>query len=670
MPLPSFRSLPPRLAALFACSTVVAVPKPALVPPDPDKLLLLDRRVVDSADNARLVPGKVVKEARNPLFQADKPWENSLNNLYPNLLWDEEEGLFKLWYKCVLADPEAIAKMDGPSTVHDVGWYLLYATSRDGLAWDKPALGLFAHDGDRDTNIVARDVPNVGVFKDPRDPDPARRYKMVYDTGLGQLKTRFSSDGIHWGDPVAAKGFAPQNGDTHNNAFWDEAAGTYLWFTKLHLGERLVARAESADFLNWTNNGLVLRSTLDEGRRRQTYCLPVFRYGSVYLGYAMLYDLGNGRTVDCELAWSPDGLRWERVLPGTPLIPRGPKGSCDSECIYAMAGAPVAAGGDLLLFYGGDDFPHTGWKRHCLPCLARLPLDHFAGYEPADPDKIATVTTRPLRLAGEELRITAAAEGGRIVARALDASGAVVDESEPVAGALHDAALRWKRGGAAVRAGAELRFRFELEKAVLFALDGVELVETALPTRLSALREGEWQPRPPVAEKVGFDADAAGWTGVDRIEHHAQGGAEGGFVRVSREGRNLPIALSPATPGESPLAGDWPVRFGGRGAVISLKVRAAKEGGTVQVELFARDTSQWAFETMTVFGGDWTSVSVPLRYGWTDAEAEAAGWRRSVAGFSWEETVRNAGKLVVVPTAAGAQPSFDLDEVVVRGVAD
>lgn len=670
MTAPPSRSLTPWLAAMLACSAAASEPKPALVPLDPDKLLLLDRRVVESADNARLVPGKVAKEARNPLFQADKPWEISLNNLYPNLLWDEEEGLFKLWYKCVLADLDVIAKMDGPRTVHDVGWYLLYATSRDGLAWDKPALGLFAHDGDRATNIVARDVPNVGVFKDPQDSDASRRYKMVYDTGLGQLKTRFSPDGIHWGEPVAVRGFAPQNGDTHNNAFWDESSGTYLWFTKLYLGERLVARAESTDFLNWTNNGLVLRSTLDEGRRRQTYCLPVFRYGSLYLGYAMLYDLGNGRTVDCELAWSPDGLHWERVLPGTALIPRGPKGTYDSECVYAMAGPPVAAGGDLLIFYGGDDFPHTGWKRHCLPCLARLPLDRFAGYEPADPDKTATVTTRSLRLAGEELRLTAAAAGGRIVARALDASGAIVDESEPVTGSLHDVPLRWKQGGAAVRAGAQLRFRFDLEKAVLFALDGAELVETALPDRSSELREEIWRPRSVGAAKVEFDDDAAGWSGVDRIEHHAQGGADGGFVRVSREGRNLPIASSPAIPEASPFAGDWPVRFGGRGAVISLKVRSGKEGGKVQVELFARDTSQWAFETKTAFGKDWTGVSAPLRYGWTDAEAAAAGWRRSVAGFSWEETVRNAGKLVVVPTAAGAQPSFDLDEVEVRGVAE
>ena len=82
--------------------------RPRLIPPDPDKLLLLDRRVVALVEEARLVHGKVVKEPANPLFQADKPWENSMNNLYPNLLWDEEEGIFKLWYKCVLADADVI----------------------------------------------------------------------------------------------------------------------------------------------------------------------------------------------------------------------------------------------------------------------------------------------------------------------------------------------------------------------------------------------------------------------------------------------------------------------------------------------------------------------------------------------------------------------------------
>lgn len=117
---------------------------------------MLDRRVMLQTVNAKLSPGTVVKEPRNPLFTNYKPWENALNNLYPNVLWDEQEQVFKLWYKCVLADKDVIAQMDQPSTVHDVGWYLLYATSKDGIVWDKPKLGLHKFNGSAETNIVAR----------------------------------------------------------------------------------------------------------------------------------------------------------------------------------------------------------------------------------------------------------------------------------------------------------------------------------------------------------------------------------------------------------------------------------------------------------------------------------------------------------------------------------
>jgi hypothetical protein len=125
--------------------------------PDAAKHLVLDSRAVQSTEGLRLVLGKVEKDPHNPLFQADKPWENALNNLYPNLIYDEEEKLFKLWYKCVLADKDVIAKMMPPETVHDVGWFLCYATSKDGIAWQKPELGLVGFDGSTKRNIVAGD---------------------------------------------------------------------------------------------------------------------------------------------------------------------------------------------------------------------------------------------------------------------------------------------------------------------------------------------------------------------------------------------------------------------------------------------------------------------------------------------------------------------------------
>ncbi|MEI7822427.1 MAG: hypothetical protein WCK55_16055 [Verrucomicrobiota bacterium] len=123
---------------------------------------------------------------------------------------------------------------------------------------------------------------------------------------------------------------------------WDGRLKKYLWFTKLYLGERLVARFESEDLIRWKNTGMVLRSSAEVGKSVQTYALTPFRYGNIWLGYVMMYNVRKCRTVDCELAWSPDSITWKRVTPGVAFIPRGPKGTYDSECIYAMSGPAIA----------------------------------------------------------------------------------------------------------------------------------------------------------------------------------------------------------------------------------------------------------------------------------------------------------------------------------------
>jgi hypothetical protein len=455
--------------------------EPRIVARNPHKQLVLDSRVIESVTNARLVLGTVEKEARNPLFKADKPWENALNNLYPNVVWDEQDRVFKLWYKCVLSDKEAIAKMDGTNTIHDVGWYLLYATSRDGLAWDKPILNLHKFGG-QFNNAVTRDTPNAGVFKDVHDSDPARRYKMIYDVGMGQLRVRFSVDGIHWGNPVEPKGFGNRNGDTHNNAFWDEQLKKYVLITRLHAGERLVARFESDDFLNWRPGQpqVVLRSSTEEGKNSQTYCMPSFPYANIYLGYVMMYHVSSGRVVDCELAWSPDSVKWERVKPGVPFIPRGPDGSYDSKCIYAPAGLPVAQDDRIMIIYGGSDFPHTGWKRHCLPCLARLRIDGFAGYEPEKKDLPAVVVTQPLVATGDPLRVSADAKGGTLQVEVVETDGFKLDDCELVSSDVTDCEVKWKGGKTlAELKGKTVRLKFVIRNARLYAFSGCDVAAGA-----------------------------------------------------------------------------------------------------------------------------------------------------------------------------------------------
>ena len=616
---------PPLSASLRLLLLVVTFPlalsaaEPRILAPDDAKLLMLDTRVIERVENARLVLGRPEKEPRNPLLRADQPWENATNNYYPNVLWDAEEKIWKLWYKDVLADKDFIAKMDAPSTVHDVGWYLLYATSKDGLAWTRPALGLHKFDGSAANNAVARDCPNVGVFKDLHDPDPARRYKMVHDVGLGKPRVRFSPDGIHWTEGPEPQGFGARQGDTHNNAFYDPRLGKYLWFTKNYLGERLVTRLESDDFQTWrTVKPVVLRSTFEEGRAHQTYALTVFPYANLWLGYVMMYHVGAGRTVDVELAWSHDSITWQRVAPGQAFLPLGEKGSYDSGCIYAQAGPPVVQDGRMQIYYGGSATVHLGWKRSGDLCLARLREDGFAAYEPTDATQPAVLTTSLLRPTAQPIR--------------LNSDGDVKVETLP------------EQNG-------NVRLRLTLSPgAKLYAITGATLVKTDLPApRLEPLPRVPARPQPLVFT---FDRDAEKWQGVDAIAHHPEG-----YVSISRAKNLRPILHG------MPLEGDWSALLGGDELTLSARLRSAKPGGAVRLEIFARDVAQWTYEKLPPFTADWQTISTTIRYDWTDEQAEAAGWLPSAHGFSWRDTIRHAGKVVIVPTQAGGQESFEVDAV-------
>ena len=605
-------------ASLPACAQSPLPPQPVAILPRADHLLMLDRRVIASLENARLVVGIPRKDANNPLLIPDQPWENATNNYYPNVAWDPVSRVWNLWYKDVLADPEAIAKMDVPSTVHGVGWYLLHATSRDGALWTRPELGLHAYDHNAKNNIVARDCPNAGVFLDEQETDSARRYKMMYDVGLGNPRVRFSPDGVHWGEAVEPKGFRAQQGDTHNNGFRDPWTGKFLWFTKLYLGERLVSRLESDDFLNWRSSGVVLRSGINEGKETQTYALTAFPYANGYLGYLMLYHVKAGRTVDCELAWSADSVHWERVAPGSPLLPNGPAGSYDSGCIYAQAGAPVSKDGRVQIYYGGSSTPHLGWKRSGSLCLATLPEDGFAGFSPVDPARKGTVLTVPLR-----------PQGGAIEVRS---EGAVEVKREELSEGLFQ--LRIVLG-----AGAKV---YSIVGATLADASPRPPVEGA-PARESVKRE-------PI--RVDFKAGTAGWKALDSFTHIP----EQECVRV-RRGKGLrPFAFG------EPLPGNWPEQFGGAALQISVRLRTPEVGGVARVEIFAKDIAPWYFEWKETLSAEWQTFQTTIQYGWSDAQAKAAGWTRSEQGFSWRETLEHAGRVVVMPSGGSAE-TFDLGHV-------
>src|SRR5262249_48567216 len=112
--------------------------------------------------------------------------------------YDPKDRLFKMWY------------------LGGYGRGTGYATSPDGLRWEKPRL-----DVQKGTNIVQPDArDSATVWLDLAGDDPLRPYKLFRshsEAGRFGLSVYFSADGIHWGERVLRTGSC---GD-RTTAFWN-----------------------------------------------------------------------------------------------------------------------------------------------------------------------------------------------------------------------------------------------------------------------------------------------------------------------------------------------------------------------------------------------------------------------------------------------------------------
>lgn len=426
--------------------------------------LFLDSRVLDKVKGAALRVGSVVKDSRNPLFAEDRPWEVRYDNVYANIIRDPSDHLYKCWYSPFIVDPSV---RDTPRNQRDRIPYkpgkremgVCYAVSKDGLQWNKPALGLVDFEGSTQNNLVIRGPHGAGVFRDTHDSDPARRYKMLLQGR--RTSGSLSPDGLRWTPPVEFPSIAAV-GDTHNNALYSPRLGRYVGITRLwdrSVRQRLVGRTESLDFTTWTAATEILRA--ESGHpENQTYAMPIFEHRDLFLGLLMIFHTPSD-TVHCELAWSPDSSIWHRVDPGTPLIPKGPAGAPDSGCVYAAAN-PVFLEKETRLYYGASNGPHTGWRDGFL-CLARMRPDGFAYFEPTGPES-AEIVTHPIRLNGE-LRLNVDASRGQVRVGILDAPGFSLDDAVPIKSDSLNHLCRWRKGDLKKLHGRDVRLVVELRSA-------------------------------------------------------------------------------------------------------------------------------------------------------------------------------------------------------------
>ena len=410
------------------------------------KQLFLDDYLIDETRNVARTLNQPAKYVGNPVMIPLYPWEGWVE-LYGTVVRDPDSGQFRMWY--LGQGGMGIRQMSAGghySPWPPDGWdgtnllfTTCYATSADGIFWERPNLGLVEYEGSKDNNIVLSNASGANVIEDTRDPDPARLYKSLFfesrdpdgvpNMGDG-VSVAFSPDGLRWtkydGNPVITR-----SSDSHSLLGWDHLHGKYVSYCRpsVHEGNktRRIGRSVSDDFENWTVPEEVIVPDDDDPPGMEFYGMPVFKYEGLYIGQLWAYQtppeerqIRFAGSIDVQLAASRDGVAWERLGGRKPFIPNGPPGSIDQwEVMTALA--PVVMGDELWFYHCATASEHGFTGRSGQICLAKLRLDGFVSVDATD--EMGTLVTKPFRCEGGILRINASARGGMVGIAVLDESG-------------------------------------------------------------------------------------------------------------------------------------------------------------------------------------------------------------------------------------------------------
>jgi len=467
------------------------------------KQLFIDNYIIGELKGAEKLLNQPVKHRKNPLLVSDRPWESKQLNR-GSVMYDNEEHIYKMWYVASSADQKR--------------QLLYYATSRDGVAWQKPIIN--KKDG---TNMIPgfSSSNSPMVFKDPREPDSHRRYKMLYcDKPDGTVKTfsmnaTYSPDGIHWTAELENP-LIPFS-DSQCCPFRDQRLGRYV--TYLRYGPpniRICTRIESEDFVHWSPKVTVLRRTkLDAPLATCFYDMQVMPYEGVYVGLITAYHSETLKPIPKDKPWtdrknlhlvfSRNGLTWlrvgkhgaiphrelseerdwKRVALGAVFLPYGKRGKdWDWGTMHALQ-PPLTVADEIRIYYTGTNarnwwtyagdppkFQPDAPVPDCGIGLATLRLDGFVSI---NAEKQGTMTTKTFVFIGDTLEVNANAKGGSIRVEALDPAGKVIEgfakkDCTPITSDSVRHVLKWKgKADCQLIQARPIKLRFYLKKAKLYS---------------------------------------------------------------------------------------------------------------------------------------------------------------------------------------------------------
>jgi len=435
-----------------------------------DDFLIEPNTLIRTCHQAEYYPG-------NPVLAPDQPWETGRTSqdfpaptamVFSDGVWyDPADHLFKMWYMGGYTDSTC------------------YATSKDGISWDKPKLDVVPG-----TNIVSKaQRDSATIWLDLLDPDPAKRYKMFayLSKDAGGLSLFYSADGIHWSERITKSG---PTGD-RSTAFFNPFRGMWVYSIQESSYDRRRSYWEHSNPVEgaqWNKDEPPLWVGADRLDTRwpeynchpQLYNLDCVAYESVLLGLFSIWPGpgGGGRPKPNQVfvGFSRDGFHWYRP-DRVPFIPVSNEAGSWNYGNVQSAGGCCMVVGNLLYFYvsgrsgvPGSNSTASGTSSTGLSTLRR---DGFVSMDSKEEERL--LTTRPVTFKGRYLFTNSAVPNGELRVEVLDRDRKPIEpftyaNAEPIQGDSTLQRISW-RGveNLETLTGKPVRFRFHLKNGSLYS---------------------------------------------------------------------------------------------------------------------------------------------------------------------------------------------------------
>lgn len=471
--------------------------RPAVIPIDNGRQLLVDSFLIEESTLERVAhqPRKI---SSNPVLKPETPLEMG-NYGTPGasakdggMWWDPADGIFKMWY--------------------EAGWLnkMAYATSTDGIHWNRPDLDVVPGTNEIVPDIVA-DASTVWL--DHFTDNPNERFKMFLRSpnSIPGSKERFnygncmvSADGIHWSAPVKT-GRCGDRSTIFYNPF------RKVWVYSLRNAGNVANSAigryrvyhESPDFMEgakwdydslrfWCGADYLDRPDAYINEKAQLYNLSATPYESIMLALPQVH-LGPDNSVckmrgvpkitELKVAYSRDGFNWDRSDRDVFICAERHPGAWDRGYVQSVGGICAVVGDQLWFYYigfSGNDkkrsniYEHNGMHYGGSTGIAVMRRDGFVSHNATD--TTGMLLTRPVKFSGNHLFVNADMDkGGELRAEILDENGDVIpgyeaDKCIPVTGDSTIAGVTWKgKKNLAELAGKPVKFRFTVSDGALYS---------------------------------------------------------------------------------------------------------------------------------------------------------------------------------------------------------